>query len=80
MVESNASFPTVCNQMLTLLPYMLYVINKWSDFWLMLVITLPNLSTLLVFAMKNVLIFQSGYLLFIAPVMLMLTFLMGTQN
>lgn len=80
MVEPNACFPTVCNQMLTLLPYMLYVINEWSDFWLMLGITLPNLPALLVFAMKNVLIFKNGYLLFMAPVMLMLTFLMGTRN
>lgn len=80
MVESNTCFLTVCYQMLTLLPYMLYVINEWSDFWLMLVITLPNLSAILVFAMKNVLIFQNGYLLFMAPVMLTLTFLMGSQN
>lgn len=80
MVESNACFPTLCNQMLTLFPYMLYVINNLSDVWLMLVTNLPNLSTLLVFAMKNALIFQNDYLLPMAPVMLKLTFLMGTEN
>lgn len=47
----------------------------------MLVITLPNLSALLVFTMKNVLIFQNDYLLFMVwYIMVMLTFLMGTQN
>lgn len=43
-------------------------------------IILHNLSALLVFAMKNVLIFENGYLLFMAAVVLMLTFLLCTQN
>lgn len=59
-----------------LLPYMLYVISKHPDF----VVYVGDYTALLVFAMKNVLIFPIGYLLFMAPVMLVLTFFTSTQN
>lgn len=41
--------------------------NAKPEFWLMLEITLHTLPvSLLIFAMKNVLIFQHGYLLFMS--------------
>lgn len=63
-------------QTLMLLPYMLYVISNKPDFGT----CVGDYTALLVFAMKNVLIFPIDYLLFMAPVILLLTFLTGTQN
>lgn len=55
-------------QMLILLHYLLYAVSEYSEFWLMWGMTLHNLSAKLVFAMKNALIFQNGYLVFMAHV------------